>query len=179
METKVPLPDPNRDTKPDGDPEEIDHGMGMSRGGRKKRKKGGHAEGHMAHHRLDRTPRKAGGGRIGNNPYSTAAKMKGPIEDVAGTHYSGKRAENNATLPEEREGHAGGGRTTPSGGVKASYRHKAEAKGHTMKGGSFPIEDAHDLANAKHDVGRAKNPEAARRWINKRAHELGEPPLGG
>jgi hypothetical protein len=74
---------------------------------------------------------------------------------------------------------ASGGRTTPSGGVKASYRHEAEAKGHTMAGGSFPINDAEDLRKAKHDVGRARNPEAARRWINKRARDLGEPPLGG
>lgn len=68
---------------------------------------------------------------------------------------------------------------TPSGGVKASARHKAEARGETMKDGSFPIRNAADLKNAKHDVGRAKNPEAARKWIKKRAHELGEPPLGG
>lgn len=70
---------------------------------------------------------------------------------------------------------------TPSGGVKAGARHKAEAKGHTMPGGSgsFPINSSRDLANAKHDVGRAKDPEAARRWINKRARELGEPGLGG
>lgn len=47
-----------------------------------------------------------------------------------------------------------------------------------MKGGSFPIDNAGDLARAKHDVGRAKNPEAARRWINQRARELGEPGLG-
>jgi hypothetical protein len=67
---------------------------------------------------------------------------------------------------------------TPSGGVKASARHKAEREGHTMKGGSFPIRNASDLANAKHDVGRAKDPAAARRWINRRARELGEPPLG-
>lgn len=43
---------------------------------------------------------------------------------------------------------------------------------------SFPIENARDLAKAKHDVGRASNPAAARRWINKRAHQLGEPALG-
>jgi len=73
---------------------------------------------------------------------------------------------------------AGGGFRTPSGGVSAEGRHKAEAKGETMPGGGFPIRNASDLAHAKHDVGRAKNPAAARRWINKRAHELGEPALG-
>jgi hypothetical protein len=47
-----------------------------------------------------------------------------------------------------------------------------------MPGGKFPIRNASDLANAKHDVGRASNPAAARAWINKRARELGKPALG-
>ena len=67
---------------------------------------------------------------------------------------------------------------TKSGSVKASSRRASEKRGHTMKGGSFPIENAADLARAKHDVGRAKNPAAARAWINKRAGQLGEPKLG-
>ena len=68
---------------------------------------------------------------------------------------------------------------TPSGSVSAGARREAHSKGQTMADGSFPIRNASDLSNAKHDVGRAKNPEAARRWINKRARDLGEPPLGG
>jgi hypothetical protein len=68
---------------------------------------------------------------------------------------------------------------TPSGSVKTSARRKAETHGETMPGGKFPIRNASDLANAKHDVGRASDPAAARRWINRRAKELGEPPLGG
>lgn len=68
---------------------------------------------------------------------------------------------------------------TPSGSVSASGRHQAESKGETMPGGGFPIRNESDLKNAKQSVGRAKNPAAARAWINKRARELGEPPLGG
>lgn len=67
---------------------------------------------------------------------------------------------------------------TKGGSVSAEGRRSAENKGETMPGGSFPIRNAQDLSNAKHDVGRAKNPAAARRWINKRAKELGEPALG-
>lgn len=67
---------------------------------------------------------------------------------------------------------------TAGGSVSAEGRRDAEKKGQTMPGGSFPIRNAADLENAKHDVGRAKNPAAARRWINKRAKELGEPALG-
>ena len=67
---------------------------------------------------------------------------------------------------------------TKSGSVSAAGRREAQGRGETMPGGSFPIRNAADLANAKHDVGRAKNPAAARRWINKRAKELGEPGLG-
>lgn len=81
----------------------------------------------------------------------------------------------------DRAGRKSGGKTefrTPSGGVSAAGRHEAEGKGETMPGGGFPIRNASDLANAKHDVGRAKNPAAARRWINRRAYDLGEPGLG-
>ena len=68
---------------------------------------------------------------------------------------------------------------TPSGAVSTEARRGAEKRHHTMAGGSFPIEDKADLANAKHDIGRAKNPAAARRWVNKRAKELGAAPVGG
>lgn len=67
---------------------------------------------------------------------------------------------------------------TPSGGVSAASRERSKEAGHTMKDGSFPINNAADLARAKHDVGRAHDPAAARAWINKRAKELGEPGLG-
>lgn len=42
----------------------------------------------------------------------------------------------------------------------------------------FPINNRADLERAKHDVGRTNQPEAARRWINRRAKELGAPKLG-
>jgi hypothetical protein len=67
---------------------------------------------------------------------------------------------------------------TPSGGVTAKSREASKEAGHTMADGSFPINNAADLARAKHDVGRAHDPEAARRWINKRAKELGKPAIG-
>jgi hypothetical protein len=67
---------------------------------------------------------------------------------------------------------------TKGGGVSASGRRAAQAKGETMPGGGFPIRNASDLKNAKQSVGRAKNPGAARRWIDKRAKELGKPPIG-
>lgn len=60
----------------------------------------------------------------------------------------------------------------------AEARRKVQARGHTMAGGSFPIESVADLNRAKHAVGRAKNPAAARSWINRRAKALGEPPIG-
>jgi hypothetical protein len=72
----------------------------------------------------------------------------------------------------------GGGFRTASGNVSAAGRAKAEAKGETMPGGSFPIRNDADLKNAKQSVGRAKNPKAAKAFINKRARALGEPPIG-
>ena len=67
---------------------------------------------------------------------------------------------------------------TAGGSVSAAGRREAQGKGETMPGGAFPIRNASDLSNAKHDVGRAKNPSAARAWINRRAKQLGEPGLG-
>jgi hypothetical protein len=66
----------------------------------------------------------------------------------------------------------------PGGGVTAASREASKKAGHTMKDGSFPINNAADLARAKHDVGRAHDPAAARAWIDKRAKELGEPAIG-
>ena len=66
---------------------------------------------------------------------------------------------------------------TPSGGVTAASRRASQKAGHTMPGGSFPINNKADLGRAKHDVGRASNPAAARSFINKRAKQLGAPPI--
>lgn len=51
-------------------------------------------------------------------------------------------------------------------------------KGEARPDGSFPIKTKKDLENAKHDVGRAKDPKGAREWINERAQEMGEPGIG-
>lgn len=61
---------------------------------------------------------------------------------------------------------------TDSGAVSAEAREKARKRGHTMPDGSFPIEDAEDLRNAIQSVGRAKDPEAARRHIIRQAKRL-------
>lgn len=123
-------------------------------------------------------------------------KHPGLLLIIAGPHKPPGEEEDEETPPlpkRKRGGHceggaarmrldrrARGGRTefNPSGGVTAASRRASEKRGHTMPGGSFPINNAADLARAKHDVGRAKNPEAARRWIDKRAKELGQPGLG-
>lgn len=45
-------------------------------------------------------------------------------------------------------------------------------RGHALPDGSFPITDAEDLRNAIADVGRAKDPAAAKRFIVKRARGM-------
>lgn len=62
---------------------------------------------------------------------------------------------------------------TKGGSVKSEARDKAAKSGHAMPDGSFPIEDGADLDNAIQSVGRAKDPEAARRHIIKQAKRLG------
>jgi len=55
----------------------------------------------------------------------------------------------------------------------AQKREKLAAKGHAMPHGGFPIENAEDLSNAVKALGRAKNPDAAKAHIIKRAKALG------
>lgn len=52
-------------------------------------------------------------------------------------------------------------------------RERLAKKGHAMADGSFPIVTEEDLRNAIQAIGRAKDPEAAKRHIKKRARELG------
>ena len=51
-------------------------------------------------------------------------------------------------------------------------REKLAKEGDAMKDGSFPIENEEDLKNAIKAHGRAKDVEAAKKWIIKRAKEL-------
>lgn len=69
---------------------------------------------------------------------------------------------------------------TPSGGVKASARKAAHAKGNTLPGtDKFPINNLSDLSNAKHDIGRTTEPRAkVVAFINRRAKDLGGKPVG-
>lgn len=70
---------------------------------------------------------------------------------------------------------------TKSGAVSAAGRRSAQAKGETQPGGGgkFPIRNKSDLRNAKLSLGRSSTPGATRRWINRRAKELGAKPVGG
>ena len=55
----------------------------------------------------------------------------------------------------------------------AKEREHAADAGQAMPDGSFPIKTEQDLKNAIHALGRAKNPEAAKRHIKARARALG------
>jgi hypothetical protein len=56
-------------------------------------------------------------------------------------------------------------------------RRKLADKGHALPDGSFPIENVEDLRNAIAAFGRAKDKDAAKRHIKKRARALGHPEL--
>jgi hypothetical protein len=56
-------------------------------------------------------------------------------------------------------------------------RESLAKKGNALPDGSFPIVTVADLKNAIHAVGRAKDIEAAKRHIKKRARELGKEDL--
>jgi hypothetical protein len=55
----------------------------------------------------------------------------------------------------------------------AARREKLAKTGAAMPHGGFPIVNAEDLANAIQAIGRAKDPEAAKAHIRKRAKVLG------
>ncbi len=61
--------------------------------------------------------------------------------------------------------------------IPADERKKLADEGKALPDGSFPIANVDDLKNAIQAIGRAKDPEAARAHIKKRARELGEEKL--
>ncbi len=76
---------------------------------------------------------------------------------------------------------AGGGNVkfrTPSGSVSQGTPSAGRGEGRACLEGRFPIRNTADLSNAKHAFGRANDKPAVKRWIDKRARDLGEPPMG-
>lgn len=56
--------------------------------------------------------------------------------------------------------------------ISPAVREKAAKKHHAMPDGSYPIRNVSDLHNAIQAIGRAKNPDAVKAFIRKRAREL-------
>lgn len=61
--------------------------------------------------------------------------------------------------------------------VSTKERRKLAKEGKALPDGSFPIANEEDLRNAIQAIGRASDPEAAKRLIKKRAKELGKEDL--
>ncbi len=59
------------------------------------------------------------------------------------------------------------------GELDAEARRKLAEKGHALPDGSFPIRNKKDLQDAIQSYGRAKDKAKVKRWIRKRAKELG------
>lgn len=57
--------------------------------------------------------------------------------------------------------------------VSDKEREKLADKGHAMPDGSYPIANTSDLSNAIQAIGRAKNPDAVKQHIKRRAKDLG------
>ena len=57
--------------------------------------------------------------------------------------------------------------------IPVKTRHALARKGQALPDGSYPIRNVHDLHNAIRAIGRAKDPEAVKKHIIKRAHALG------
>ena len=61
--------------------------------------------------------------------------------------------------------------------ISAEERKKLAEEGKALPDGSFPIANVDDLRNAIQAIGRASDPEAAKRHIKKRAKDLGQEDL--
>lgn len=64
------------------------------------------------------------------------------------------------------------GYSVTAAGFTSEQRAELAKNGEAMPDGSFPIRDRSDLQNAVQSVGRAADPDKAKRWIVKRAREL-------
>jgi len=54
----------------------------------------------------------------------------------------------------------------------SAQREKLASNKKALPDGSFPIASVQDLKNAIQAIGRAKNPDRAKRWIKRRARAL-------
>lgn len=57
--------------------------------------------------------------------------------------------------------------------LSAAARHLAAAEGDALPDGSYPVRDLTELHKAIHAVGRSKHPIEVRRYLIRRARELG------
>lgn len=57
--------------------------------------------------------------------------------------------------------------------LDTAERRKLADKGQALPDGSFPIRDRADLKDAIQSYGRANDKAVAKRWIKRRARELG------
>jgi len=57
--------------------------------------------------------------------------------------------------------------------LDTAERRKLAEKGQALPDGSFPIRDRDDLKDAIQSYGRANDKAEAKRWIKRRARELG------
>jgi hypothetical protein len=57
--------------------------------------------------------------------------------------------------------------------LETAERRKLAEKGQALADGSFPIRNRDDLKDAVQSYGRAKDKNEAKRWIKRRAKELG------
>jgi hypothetical protein len=147
---------------------------------RRRRRAGGSTRDTVTSTRLDQRTRRQVGGR--NPGYPSRVTRPLGVENEARLDRSSGHYESEDKIP--RDDYAKGGSTeagfrTKSGSVSAAGRSAAKAAGETQPGtDKFPIRNKSDLANAKQSIGRSNTPGATRAWINRRARELGEPPLG-
>lgn len=102
-------------------------------------------------------------------PGAAEVEAPGGEENDVPPEVEGGPSENDAPAAED----AGGDGTEVKRKFTPGQRDKAASVGAAMPDGSFPIKNEQDLRNAIQAVGRAKDSDAAKRHIIKRARALG------
>lgn len=154
-------------------PDIEDEAEGYSRGGRKRRRKGGTASGMMAQPRLDRKSRKMpGGGGMGGPlgaPAAAAPGLDAPMSKPAVPR--GIDAGPPAGSPDDDAMMKAGGRLT------AADRHALPSKDFALKGERYPIEDKNHARNALARVsqhGSSEEKAKVRNAVHRKFPDIGE-----
>jgi hypothetical protein len=122
-----------------------------------------------------RTP--GGGKNFGETGWQappTAKRLKKAVKGIKRPGTAPAKTVKTVRSTKKVVGRMDGGDQTQYKSVDAATRRRAVKSGHAMPDGSFPISDTQSLKSAIKLCGNAKDPDAAKTHIRKRAKDMGK-----